>query len=102
MKLDRNEGVYESLGISIIYQQLHCKAAASIAARFKKQLIEAYTSVRGIGPWGDPMYSQPGIMVSGESSRSSTGKRAPTLPRLQSITLKWNWNESCSITLWVD
>jgi DNA-3-methyladenine glycosylase II len=110
VKLDPSESVYESLGISIIYQQLHGKAAASIAERFKKlysksnsfpnpktvasadidhmktaglseskcialkdlaqktilkqipdrrtaenlsdeALIEAYTSVRGIGPW---------------------------------------------------
>ena len=110
VKLDPNESVYESLGISIIYQQLHGKAAASITERFKKlysksnsfpnpktvlgadlqhmktaglseskciamkdlaqktllkqipdrrtaeslsdeALIEAYTSVRGIGPW---------------------------------------------------
>jgi DNA-3-methyladenine glycosylase II len=110
VKLDPNESVYESLGVSIIYQQLHGKAAASIAARFKKlysksnafpspkqvvnadleqmktaglseskcialkdlaqktlfkqipdrktaedlsdeALIEAFTSVRGIGPW---------------------------------------------------
>ena len=35
IELDANESIFEALAISIIYQQLHGKAAASIAARFK-------------------------------------------------------------------
>ena len=36
LTLDLNETLYESLGISIIYQQLHGKAAAAITERLKR------------------------------------------------------------------
>ena len=62
VKLDPSESVYESLGVSIIYQQLHGKAAASIAERFKKLYSKSNS------------FPNPKTLLSADL-RSSTGKR---------------------------
>ena len=62
VKLDPSESVYESLGISIIYQQLDGKAAASIAERFTKLYSKSNS------------FPNPKTVL-GADLRSSTGKR---------------------------